>query len=313
VSGTRDYGAAGLVLDARAACGECPLWSVAEQALYWIDIEGRAIHRFDPASGRDERWEVPSEPGSIALAAQGGLVAALREGFVHFDPRTGRMAPIAAAPYDRACIRFNDGRCDAEGRFWVGTMFEPRTEERGAMYCLERGVVREAWGPAQGLGVRVSNGLAFGADGATVYQSDTPSHVIYRFERDRATGAVSNRRVFARLPGDRGSPGYGGRPDGAALDSEGGYWSAQYEGGRVLRLGPGGEVAATLSVPALRPTMVAFGGSDLRTLYVTSARAGAGEDELARFPLSGGLFACRVDVAGRPEPAYLGAHASAGG
>ncbi len=302
----RDYGLARLVLDARALLAECPLWSVSEQALYWVDIDGRSIHRLDPASGRDDSWPMPCEPGCIALALGGGLVAALRDGIYRFMPASGELAKIANAPYDSAQMRFNDGRCDAAGRFWAGAIHEPRTDERASMYCLERGVLTEAWGPRQGLGVKVSNGLAFSPDGGTVYQSDTPNHVVYRFDFDPATGHAGNRRVFARVPDDRTSADYGGRPDGAAVDREGFYWSAQYEGARVLRFTPEGEVCAVIRVPARRATMVAFGGPDLTTLYITTARQGADDPELTDFPHSGGLFACEVGIAGLPEPQYAG-------
>ena len=294
-----------LVLDARAQLGECPLWSVAEQCLYWIDIAGRRLHRYDPASGADRGWDLPCEPGCIALAAGGGLVAALRDGFYRFDPRDGKLAHIAAAPYDTAHMRFNDGRCDTAGRFWAGAMYEPRTAERAAMFCLERGRVRPGWGPDEGLGVKVSNGLAFTVDGTALYQSDTPNHVIHRFDYDVARGTVGARRTFARAPARSAGEPYGGRPDGAAVDALDRYWSAQYEGGRVLGYTAQGELCAVIDVPAARPTMVAFGGPDLRTLYITSAREGATADELAQYPAAGGLFAVRLDAPGRPEPFYL--------
>jgi sugar lactone lactonase YvrE len=292
MSTPRELGTARLVLDARATLGECPRWSSRESRLWWVDIAGRAIHRFDPASGHDERWALPSAPGCLAFARSGGLVVALRDGFHRFDSATGRLAALAPAPYDARDFRFNDGRCDAAGRFWAGAMYEPRTHERASMYCLERGALREAWGPAQGLGVKVSNGLAFSADGRALFQSDTPGHVIWRFDFDVATGEARN------------SPAYGGRPDGACLDRDGFYWSAQYEGGRVLRFAPDGSIDAVLRVPVRRPTMVAFGGPDLATLFVTTAREGASEAELAEFPHSGGLFALETGHAGLPEPDY---------
>ena len=297
-----------LVLDARAQLGECPLWSAAEQCLYWIDIAGRRVHRYDPATNLDRVWWVPCEPGCIALAEKGGLVAALRDGFYRFYPQEGLLDKLADAPYDSRDMRFNDGRCDSAGRFWAGAMYEPRTAELAAMFCLERGATRLGWGPQrspeQNFGVKVSNGLAFAEDGKSLFQSDTPNHVIYRFEFDATSGQVGKRQVFARLPVKGEEAVYGGRPDGAALDAEGCYWSAQYEGGRVLRFSPQGEIIGIVRVPVTRPTMVAFGGADLRTLYITSAREGAGDDELARQPQAGGLFAVRPDVAGRAEPLY---------
>ena len=294
-----------LAYDARAALAECPLWSGAEQKLYWVDISGRRINRFDPASGENKSWPMPCEPGCIALAASGGLVAALRDGFYRFFPANGELRKIADAPYDTKRFRFNDGRCDAVGRFWAGALFEPRTSEMAGVYCLDHGAVREGWGPEKTLGVKVSNGMAFTIDGEHVFQSDTPNHVIYQFPFDAITGNVGARKIFARCPDNRTDPSYGGRPDGAAIDSEGNYWSAQYEGSRVLCFSPQGDITGIIPVPAKRVTMVAFGGADLRTLYITTAREGASEQERLRDVNAGGIFACEVDVAGRAEPMYV--------
>ena len=294
-----------LALDAKAALAECPLWSVSEQKLYWLDISGRTINRFDPATGKNERWPVPAEPGCIALAARGGLVAALRDGFYRFYPADARLEKIAGAPYDTRQLRFNDGRCDAAGRFWAGTLFEPRTATSAGVYCLERGKVRGGWGPDQKFGVKVSNGMAFSIDNRHVFQADTPNHVVYRLAFDAATGAVSERREFARRPDNRNDANYGGRPDGAAIDSAGCYWSAQYEGARVLRYSTEGKITGIIHVPSKRVTMVAFGGADLRTLYITTARDGATENELATDVHAGAIFACALEVPGRAEPFYL--------
>jgi sugar lactone lactonase YvrE len=287
-----------------AALGECPLWSAAQQCLYWVDIAGLAIHRKEFLSGRETRWPMPAEPGCIALAPGGALIVALRDGFHRFDPASGALDKIADAPYDVREFRFNDGRCDARGRFFAGAMLESRTAERASMYCLERGQVREVWGAAQGWGVKVSNGLAFSPDGRTLYQSDTPNHVVYRFDYDLVSGSVRNRREFFRCAANRGDPAYGGRPDGAAVDAEGCYWTAQFEGAQVLRVSPRGEMLARVRVAAVRPTMVAFGGADLRTLFITTAREGLAAEELRRFPASGRVFAIALQVAGLPEPQF---------
>lgn len=296
-----------LVLDARAALGECPLWHPGEQALYWVDISGRRIHRFDPISRTDTSWPTPTEPGCLALASA-GLVVACRDGFYRFAREGGIGQKIADSPYDPSVMRFNDGKVDAKGRFWAGAMFEPRTEERASMFVLERGRVREAWGPAQQLGVKVSNGLAFDASRGVVYQSDTPNHVAYRFAFDAEQGTVSGREVFFTRDPDKTSAGYAGRPDGAALDTAGNYWSAQYEGGRVACYSPQGVVLCEVLVPARRTTMVAFGGAEFDMLYITTAREGASDEELARFPHAGGVFAvqlARGEARGQSEPFYL--------
>ncbi len=294
-----------LVLDAKAALAECPLWSVEEQKLYWVDIAGCAINRFDPMTAKNQRWPMPCEPGCIALAASGGLVGALRDGFYRFYPADARLEKIADAPYDTRQMRFNDGRCDAAGRFWAGAMFEPRTAELAGVVCLERGNVRNGWGPDEKLGVKVSNGMAFSADGRHVFQSDTPNHVIYQFAFDMANGKVGERRVFARRPDNRSDADYGGRPDGAAIDSVGNYWSAQFEGSCVLRYSMEGDITGIIHVPSKRVTMVAFGGVDLRTPYITTAREGATDSELVKDIHAGGIFACELDVPGRAEPMYV--------
>ncbi len=301
----RELGTAKLLLDAHAALGECPLWSDTEQALYWVDISGRTIHRFNPATGLDAHWSMPCEPGCIGLAASGGVVAALRDGFYRFHPDTATLKKIADAPYDTREFRFNDGRCDAEGRFWAGAMYEPRTAALAGMFCLERSHSRAGWGVNDDWGVKVSNGMAFSIDERTVYQADTPNHVIYQFAFDPIKGSASGRKEFARVAANRESPDYGGRPDGAAIDVNGNYWSAQYEGGRVLRFAPSGEVTGVVHVPARRTTMVAFGGAHMKTLFITTARDGASAAELAHDPHAGGIFSIDVDVAGLRSPRYV--------
>lgn len=293
-------GNARLVLDTRAALAESPLWSAAEQKLYWVDISAKRIHCYDPVTGDDKAWAMPTEPGCLALAKAGGLVAALRDGFYRFHPDSGLLRKIADAPYDMATTRFNDGKCDTEGRFWAGAMFEPRTTESASLYVLQCGAVACMWGPENGWGVKVSNGLAFSPDEIYVYQSDTPNHVVYRFRIDPATGRGLMREEFLRFSSDKSAIDYGGRPDGAAVDSEGNYWSAQYEGGRVLGFTSQGALIAQINVPALRTTMVTFGDTDLRTLYITTARDGAAAEELQKYPHSGGLFKFRLPASAVP-------------
>lgn len=279
--------------------GECPLWHPDEAALYWVDIDGKAIHRLRPADGSHRSWPMPSEPAAIARCASGGLMVALRAGFAHLNTKTGKLAPVASAPYDTATTRFNDGRCDTAGRFWVGTLYEPRDRQLGAMYCLERGMVRTAW---EG-GITVSNGLAFSPDNRILYHADTTAHTLYQRDFDLATGDAGQPRIFRQFSADR-TKDYSGRPDGAAVDSEGAYWCAMFDGGRLLRLAPDGTILREIALPLRCPTMIAFGGDDLRTLYVTSASQNRSAEELARYPLSGCVLSMRVDVPGRIEPAY---------
>jgi sugar lactone lactonase YvrE len=278
--------------------GECPLWHPDEAALYWIDIAGMAVHRFHPESDRHRSWPLPAEPGCIAQNAEGGLIVAMRSGISMLDTNTGALIPLLDAPYDPKKMRFNDGRCDSVGRLWVGTLYDPRDEAAGSLFAVERGIVRDAGKP-----VTVSNGVAFSADNRTLYHADTTAHRITAYDFDITSGTLGSSRLFKQFSTDKGS-GYGGRPDGAAVDSENAYWCAMYEGGRILRLAPRGEILREIVIPAQCPTMVAFGGPDLRTLYVTTARRGRADAELERYPLSGCVFVLRVDVPGRIEHAY---------
>jgi sugar lactone lactonase YvrE len=284
------------VLDIKASLGECPVWSVDDQALYWVDINAPSLNRFDPLTGRNTAWPMPESIGCFGLRAEEGFVAALRSGiwFVDRDGKLGRK--IASAPYDPAHHRFNDGRVDPQGRFWAGSMNENRDAATAQLYCLD---ADHALVPMIS-GITISNGLAWSPDSRTMYHADTPERTISAWEFDPATGDISNRRVFVRFPG------VNDRPDGAAVDREGCYWSALYRGGRLVRISPRGETLAEFPLPALCPTMCAFGGPDLKTLYVTSARQQRADDELARLPLSGGIFALRVDVPGLPEPKFAG-------
>jgi sugar lactone lactonase YvrE len=295
-----------VAVDTPAALGEGPAWLAGTAgdpgALCWVDIPARRLHRFVPATGARRHWEFDADLGSVAPTDDGAYLLALRDGLWRFepdpgdaDPRSGRRARLVDAPYEQATRRFNDGKCDPRGRFWVGSMDEPRRPAHAALYCYDgRDLVERQ------DGITISNGLAWSPDATTMYWTDTTQHVVWAFDFDAATGAMSGRRVFARFPlkGASGLEGYGGRPDGAAVDAEGCYWVAMYEGGRVLRLSPAGERLREVRVPALCPTMPCFGGDDLKTVYVTSARINRDAAELHRLPDSGCVFAFDVDVPG---------------
>ncbi|MFM9435358.1 sugar lactone lactonase YvrE [Janthinobacterium sp. CG_23.3] len=286
--------------DGAMQVGECPLWHAEEAALYWVDIEGFSVHRLDPASGARRTWRMECEPSALARHAGGGLLVALRSGFAHLDTDSGAVTQIAPAPYDTATTRFNDGRADAAGRFWVGTIYEPRDRQAAQMFCLERGKTRLVWSG----GMTVSNGLGFSPDQRSLYHADTTTHRIDRYSFDLQAGTVADAVEFQRFSTDKANH-YGGRPDGAAVDSEGNYWCAMFEGGRVLCIAPDGTLLREVALPVRCPTMVAFGGADLRTLYITSASYKRSAEELAAHPLSGCVLSLRVDVAGRAEPAYI--------
>ncbi len=282
--------------------GESPLWHPVTRQLYWVDIPAGELHRWDPREQRHTHWSLGTDTACCAPVADGTLLLALRTGIVHFAPDSGAVTSLLPAPYDTTEERFNDGKVDPWGRFWVGTIFEPRQPPLARVYRLSLGV-----GGAQlstvAEGVTVSNGLAFSPDGRTVYRSDTTSHTVWKAELSAATGEAgpwSTLATFDRRAPDQPLAQYGGRPDGAAVDAQGCYWAAMFEGQRLVRLSPQGELLDSVPLPVRCPTMPCFGGDDLRTLYVTTARDKRPAEELAVQPWAGCVLQMRVDVPGIP-------------
>ncbi len=305
--------------------GESPFWHPQESRLYWVDIPGRRIARVAvqgvQAQGPVDYWPLTQEPGCIAPVQGGGLVMALRDGIYLAREWGGALQRLAAAPYDTSKLRFNDGKCDAQGRFWAGSMYEPKDQALGTLYMLDgQGLHTMQGGMKDGMkdgvgsvinnGVVTANGLAWSPDGRTAYWADTAAHQVRVFDFDAASGQLSNSRVFYQAtPKPAGwawcsATPYGGRPDGATVDVEGCYWSAQYEGGRLLRISPSGQVLAEVPTPTLCPTMPCFGGPDLKTLFITTSRHGRSDAELAQYPGAGCVWAMRVEVAGLAVNAY---------
>ncbi len=271
---------------------ESPVWDAGARALWLVDILAPAILRYEPASGRVDRWPMPASVGSIAMREGGGLVVALRDRIATFDPSSGRLETLASVPHDASEFRCNDGRSDRQGRFWVGTMHEPKQRAEAALYRLDA---------ASGLhrvvsGITLANGLAFSADGRGAWFADSVARTVWRFDLDPDSGALTGRREFLKF--DQGK----GAPDGATVDAEGGYWVAAVHAGELLRLDPAGAVERRVALPTPWPTMPAFGGDDLRTMYVTTLRHRANPEGLARFPASGRLLALDAGVAGIAEP-----------
>jgi sugar lactone lactonase YvrE len=284
------------VLDAKAQLGECPVWSVDEQALYWVDILAPALHRLDPATGATRTWSMPSRIGSFGLRETGGAVVALVDGFHLLDLDTGALT-FVAGPEHVPGTRFNDGKVSPEGRFFAGTMDEEQLSRPiAALYRLD---------PDHTLhrmldGLIVSNGLAWTADGRAMFHSDSKGPVVWVHDYDPVHGTVTHRRVLARPTEKQG------RPDGGAADMDGFYWSAGISAGVLNRWAPDGRLDRSIPLPCSNPTAPCFGGPDLRTIFVTSLRHGVAPDVLAAKPLSGGIFAVRVDVPGVPISRFRG-------
>ena len=288
-----------LVLDAQNGVGESPVWHAGEQALYWVDIVARKLCRWQAASSDVRFWEAPEMPACIApLGNPGGWIVGMETGIFALQLQAGGAVQSALlAPVTHAVqgMRFNDGRCDRQGRFLAGTMLMNmaaaarvgqvyRYEPSGALTSLVDGLI-------------TPNGLAFSPDGHTMYLSDShPSvQLVWAFDYDTDSGTASNRRVFVDM---NALPG---RPDGAAVDGDGCYWICGNDAGLIHRFTPAGKLDRSLAVPVKKPAMCAFGGAGLDTLFVTSIRP-EGID-LSDQPLAGGVFALRPGVRGLPEPA----------
>lgn len=279
-----------VALAVKAKLGECPRWDEQRALLYWVDINAFQLHRFDPKTGINETLTFAEEIGCFSLRREKGFVLAMRSGFYFLDDWNTQLRPIADPEAGLDKNRFNDGRCDAEGRFIAGSYYPPKDHEGANLWSLDTNLTVSKLV----AGLLTSNGAAFSPDSRTFYLADTPKHVIYRYDYDIRSGHIDNGRVFHKFPHGEG------RPDGAAVDVEGHYWTALYEGGRVARLDPQGEIVDEIVVPAKCPTMVAFGGDDLKTLFVTTVGDRPAE-ELKQYPHSGAIFKVEVDVAGLAE------------
>jgi sugar lactone lactonase YvrE len=282
-------------VDAQAKLAECPRWDERTQTLYFVDIDSFILYAYDTKSKNLTSREFSEEIGCFSLDENEGFIAAFRSGVYTFEHFTANLKPYWLANYDQKTTRFNDGRCDAQGRFLAGTMYSPKDAFNGALHQFSQGqeslIDQAAW---------TSNGLAFSPDNKIMYYSDTPNHVVYQFDYDLDTGTATNKRIFIEFP--RGN----GRPDGATVDSEGNYWSALYQGQRVVKISPQGKILEEYPVPATYPTMVAFGGPEMKTLFVSTCRSAQTEKELEQFPKAGGIFALETNVKGLTEPRFAG-------
>ena len=294
-------GQAELIVDAKCGVGESPVWRAAEQALYWVDIPAQTLYRWDAQSTQTSHWQAPEMLACIAPAGtDGDWIAGMQTGVFKLKLQadgTLRSALMSPVVHSQPGMRFNDGRCDRQGRFLAGTMVMDmalassagqvvRVDPAGQMTSLLNGLI-------------TPNGMAFSPDGKTMYLSDSHPAVqrVWAFDYDTATGTPSNQRVFVDMNF------YPGRPDGAAVDADGCYWICGNDAGLVHRFTPAGQLDYSLALPVKKPAMCAFGGAGLDTLFVTSIRP-AGDVDLSDQPLAGSVFALRPGVRGLPEPAF---------
>jgi sugar lactone lactonase YvrE len=285
------------VLRVAATCGESPIWSVREQALYWTDNLGGVIHRLEPESGDDQSFRLGQNVMCIGLRERGGLVLALAKQLAFYEPG-GELELLIGVEDDQPRNRFNDAKVDRRGRLWAGTMNDIDWDApSGSLYRID---------PSLDLSRRVdevvcANGLGWSPDDTTFYFGESFRYAIFAYGFDPDSGVVSARRVFATV--DRSS---GAFPDGLTVDAEGGVWSVQNGVGRIVRYAPGGEVTHEIEVPVPQPTSCIFGGRDMDVLFVTTSRQKMTAEQLERYPLSGSVFALRPGVSGLPEPLFAG-------
>lgn len=283
------------IVDARDILGETPVWCPREQALYWVDVRRPAAHRWDSASGRTDTWPMPELAGSLTLCESGGILIGLRTSVSRFDPKTGKFAKIAAPANENPDMRLNDGKSDRRGRFWVGSMNDITREPVAHLYRVEKtGACVKALD-----GVRVPNSLCWSPDDRTMYFTGPTLREVFAYDFDAESGTPGRRRVFAAIPEPH-------LPDGATVDEEGCVWLAVYQGWRLHRYAPDGRLVRTIELPVQSPTSLAFGGPDLRTLFITTATQRIAPEELAKQPLSGGVLAINPGVRGLPEPRFAG-------
>jgi sugar lactone lactonase YvrE len=282
------------IADVRAVLGEGPVWVAREAALYWVDINAPRIFRLDD-DGAVRSWDTPMRVGSLVPRAGGGFIAGTDQGLALVDLDANRFELFANPEDERPTNRFNDGKVDRAGRFWAGTMDDKEREASGVLYRLDSDL---SW-TRMDENYRVTNGPAFSPDGRTMYHNDSARQVTYAFDMDD-DGQAANRRPFLHFgQGD-------GYPDGMTVDAEGCLWIAFWDGWCLRRFSPDGERLAELAMPVQRPTSCAFGGGDLATLFITSARRDLKGTDLDKQPLAGGLFAVDVGVSGIADVPFAG-------
>ena len=277
------------VLKIESTLGEGPLWDSVRQVLYWVDIEKKVVHVFDPHTNLHREWPVPKKVGTVALASKGYLLLALQGEIAELDPATGKIKFRLNLESELPENRCNDGKCDPEGRFWVGTMHVDCKPRTGSLYCIDH-----QWRAHKVLqGLTIANGMGWSPEGTYMYFIDSADHQVKRYKYDPQYVSLTEERIVLQFENQEELP------DGMCVDNNGMLWIGFWGGGRVGRYDPAtGKHLADVRVAAPHVTSCCFGGKDLQTLYITTARDGLSQEQLLKFPLSGSLFSCDTSVKG---------------
>ncbi|MBI9104870.1 MAG: SMP-30/gluconolactonase/LRE family protein [Spirochaetales bacterium] len=282
-----------LEVDSRSALGEGPFWHRDKGLLYWVDIEGKLFHIYDPESGENNSYKTPLTIGAVVPASNYGFIAAADNGFYRYTPEENRMDAIKIIDGIPPGCRMNDGKCDPAGRFWAGTIgpdSQASLYRLGADYSV--GVMEK--------GVTVSNGLVWDTGRSLMYYIDTPTRTVVSYNYQKSTGSISDKQVVIHVPANLGYP------DGMTIDGEGKLWIALWNGGCLTRWDPdSGELLEAIDIPAKNVTSCAFGGEQLDTLFITTAKTGMSDDDLERYPLAGSLFSVKPGVKGHPMDVFV--------
>ncbi|HEY9639729.1 MAG TPA: SMP-30/gluconolactonase/LRE family protein [Coleofasciculaceae cyanobacterium] len=275
------------VLATRARLGECPVWDADRQQLYWVDVYNHRVHQFDPATGQDRYWETGDVVSAIALTRGDQLLIALRNRLALLNRQTGEIVSLYQIEFPHPPdTRFNDGKCDSQGRFWIGSCSDTsgqaalyRYDPEGSLHVMETGLT-------------IANGLGWSPDDSTFYLTDSAPHHIYAYDFEVETGAIRNRRILVDLSAEAVEP------DGLAIDQQGNLWSALWNGWCIACFSPAGQEILRVQLPVQRPTSLTFGGAHLTDLYVTSASVGLSQKEIQQGVYAGDLFRLTTPASG---------------
>jgi len=286
-----------LELKMDAHLGEGPVWDEVNQKLWWVDILSGKLYKYDPATAMNLSFDIGEHIGAAALRKNGGLAMALNSGFYFFDERSEEKTPVSDPEYHLPGNRFNDGKCDPNGRFWAGTLNYDLANAAGSLYCLNPDLTVEK----KLTGITISNGLAWNGLGDKFFFIDTPTGDICSFQYDKESGDISSRSVITHIYKKSGYP------DGMTIDTDDKLWVALYGGGKVIQINPkNGKIEFEIQLPVPKPTSCTFGGKDLNKLYITTCREHMTREDLKKFPESGSLFRADLPFRGLPVHRFAG-------